>query len=101
MKPRYAAERSCSSDAHHLARTHPINARVPLRHLFEFLVLTVLRSGEAREARWTEVDFDKAIWSIPGSRMKRGIQIRLHGPQTLPFQHSQVDPILDPAISIH
>lgn len=37
---------------------------------FEFLVLTASRSGEVRGARWEEVDFDAATWTVPASRMK-------------------------------
>jgi integrase len=38
----------------------------------EFLILTASRSGEARGARWSEVDFDGATWAIPPERMKAG-----------------------------
>ena len=37
-----------------------------------FLVLTAARSGEARGARWDEVDWDAKTWTVPGSRMKAG-----------------------------
>lgn len=37
---------------------------------FEFLVLTAARSGEARLARWDEIDIDTATWTIPAERMK-------------------------------
>ena len=37
---------------------------------FEFLVLTATRSVETREARWSEVDPEKKLWTIPASRMK-------------------------------
>ncbi|WP_022707856.1 tyrosine-type recombinase/integrase [Paracoccus zeaxanthinifaciens] len=36
----------------------------------EFLVLTAARSGEAREARWDEMDLDRAVWEVPAERMK-------------------------------
>jgi integrase len=36
----------------------------------QFLVLTASRSGEVRGARWTEVNFDKAVWTVPAERMK-------------------------------
>ena len=36
----------------------------------EFAILTATRSGEARGARWDEVDLDASIWIIPASRMK-------------------------------
>lgn len=28
------------------------------------------RPGELRKAEWAEIDFDKAVWNIPGERMK-------------------------------
>ena len=42
--------------------------RSRLRLLLEFVVLTVVRSGEAREAQWSEFDFATATWLIPGTR---------------------------------
>ena len=36
----------------------------------EFVVLTVARGGEVRFATWDEVDFEAAVWSVPGGRMK-------------------------------
>jgi len=36
------------------------------------LVLTASRSGEVRLARWSEIDLDKATWTIPAERMKAG-----------------------------
>ena len=37
-----------------------------------FAALTAARSGEARGARWNEMDLDAAIWTVPGERMKAG-----------------------------
>ncbi|MCY4368434.1 MAG: tyrosine-type recombinase/integrase [bacterium] len=39
---------------------------------FEFLTLCAVRSGEARLARWDEIDLDSATWTIPGRRTKTG-----------------------------
>ena len=36
----------------------------------EFLVLTAVRSGEARGGSWEEIDRDAAVWVIPAARMK-------------------------------
>jgi integrase len=36
----------------------------------QFAVLTATRSGEARGATWAEIDLERAVWTIPGSRMK-------------------------------
>jgi integrase len=43
----------------------------------EFAILTACRSGEVRKARWDEIDLAKAIWVIPGSRMKAGKEHRV------------------------
>jgi integrase len=57
----------------------------------ELLLLTASRSGEVRGARWEEFDLDKAVWTVPGSRMKAGKEHRVPLPpravkllQTLP-----------------
>lgn len=36
------------------------------------LMLTFVRTQELVEAKWSEIDFDKAMWVIPGERMKMG-----------------------------
>ncbi len=36
----------------------------------EFLILTAARSGEVLGARWSEIDLDKKLWTIPAARMK-------------------------------
>ncbi len=35
-----------------------------------FIILTAVRSGEARGATWEEVDLERRIWTIPPARMK-------------------------------
>ena len=37
---------------------------------FEFAVLCAVRPGEARLARWDDIDLDSATWTIPDSGMK-------------------------------
>jgi len=37
---------------------------------FEWLILTVTRSGETRGARWSEIDEGNTTWIIPKARMK-------------------------------
>lgn len=41
----------------------------------ELLILTASRSGEVRGARWAEIE--GSVWTIPGERMKRGVQHRV------------------------
>jgi integrase len=38
----------------------------------EFCILTAARSGEVLGARWSEIDLDKKIWTVPADRMKPG-----------------------------
>ena len=42
-----------------------------------FLALTATRSGEARGARWDEIDPDAAVWTIPGERTKTSREFRV------------------------
>ena len=44
---------------------------------FEFVVLTACRSGEVRQARWSEVDLESATWTVPAERMKAGREHRV------------------------
>lgn len=43
----------------------PLSARA-----LEFTILTASRTGEALKARWDEFDLERAVWTIPASRMK-------------------------------
>ena len=55
-----------------LAKVRTSNAYIGTILAFQFLVLTAARSGEVRGARWDEIDFDAAIWTVPAARMKAG-----------------------------
>lgn len=39
----------------------------------KLLLLTFVRTGELVEAKWSEIDFSKAMWTIPGERMKMNL----------------------------
>jgi integrase len=71
---------------HHSALPHDaiplfiteLRERVGLAKLaLEFLILTAARSSEVLGARWAEMDLDQALWIIPGSRMKSGLEHRV------------------------
>ena len=38
----------------------------------EFTILTAARTGETIGAKWSEIDLDAAVWTVPGERMKGG-----------------------------
>jgi len=48
-------------------------AGLAIKLVLRFAVLTAVRSGEARGARWAEVDLAERVWTIPGERMKAGV----------------------------
>jgi len=43
----------------------------------EFLILTATRKNELVDARWDEIDLNKAIWTVPAERMKKRIEHRI------------------------
>jgi integrase len=43
----------------------------------ELLILTAARSGEILGMKWTEIDFDKKLWTVPANRMKAGREHRV------------------------
>lgn len=50
-----------------------------------FLILTTLRSNEARGARWNEIDFQAATWTVPGERMKTRANDEVIEPHRVPL----------------
>ncbi len=46
------------------------NGTPEVRYGLQLLALTFVRPGELRGARWAEIDFEAAIWTIPAERMK-------------------------------
>lgn len=46
---------------------------VPARNL-EFTLLTATRKSESRFAKWSEINFKDRTWTIPGDRMKGGLE---------------------------
>jgi len=55
-----------------LRRRTSVSARA-----LEFLILTAARSGEVRGMTWAELDKGRTAWTVPGERMKAGIEHRI------------------------
>ena len=53
---------------------HKSGADVGTKLAFEFMILTAARPGEARNARWDEIDVAKRLRTIPKDRMKSGVE---------------------------
>jgi len=43
----------------------------------EFLILTAARTGEVIGAKWSEIDLENYVWTIPADRMKAGREHRI------------------------
>ena len=68
---------------HHAAITDPVAFGALLRSIdkytgqpvttlaLRFTALVFQRPGEIRQAEWSEIDFDGAVWTIPAERMKQ------------------------------
>jgi integrase len=51
-------------------------APYPWGSWFKFVVLTAARNEEAVVPRWSEIDFEKEIWTIPPEHAKGGVEVR-------------------------
>ena len=76
----YTEVRAC------LDKVRASSASPSVRLCLEFLVLTATRSGEARGARWDEINLEAREWHIAGDRMKTGTP--------------HVVPLSDPAVRV-
>ena len=60
-----------------LAVVEASTAGLAAKLCFRFLVFTAARSGEARGATWDEIDLNAQTWTVPGARMKAGVEHRV------------------------
>jgi integrase len=45
----------------------------PFGTIYQILLLTAQRRGEVTNMRWSEIDFERAVWVIPGAKAKNGL----------------------------
>jgi integrase len=57
------------------------NAEAVSARALEFTILTAARSGEVLGARWSEVDLEAKLWTVPAGRMKAGREHRIPLPE--------------------
>lgn len=43
----------------------------------KLVILTALRCGNVANADWKEIDLNKQVWTIPGEKMKTGVEFRV------------------------
>ncbi|MFA5955524.1 tyrosine-type recombinase/integrase [Hyphomicrobium sp.] len=61
------------------------------RLLFEFLILTIVRSGEARGALWQEIDLAQKTWSIPGFSAETGRRMKNRETHIVPLSERAIE----------
>ena len=77
-----------ATKAHHAALPYPevpaflralldSNASVLVKLAFELTVLSATRTSETLLATWDEIDLSTRTWTIPGERMKAGVEHRV------------------------
>ena len=44
---------------------------------FQLIILTACRTNEALKAKWSEINFEEKIWTVPPERMKSGREHRI------------------------
>jgi integrase len=54
----------------YLEKLEAYDGTLQTRLALRYMLLTFVRTTELRAAQWTEIDWDKAEWRIPGERMK-------------------------------
>ena len=73
-RPRLAKEHFAAMDYHHVrdfvASLRKVDSVAAAA--LEFCILCAARSGEVIGARWSEIDFEAQLWTIPPNKMKSG-----------------------------
>ncbi|WP_342632142.1 phage integrase central domain-containing protein [Marinobacter alkaliphilus] len=62
---------------------HRSNSTFNTRVGLWMLLLTASRPGMVRHAEWPEIDLDEALWTIPGTKMKKDLDIVISLPTQL------------------
>lgn len=80
-----------------LHRIDCYTGRLLTRQAVELTLLIFIRSSELRFARWSEIDFETAMWTIPAERVAiEGVKhsqrgSKMHTPHLVPLSRQAVD----------
>lgn len=74
-----------------LRATHGYQGSIIVRTALRLMPMLMVRPGELRFAKWSEMDLEKGEWWIPAQRMKREIHGKLYGePHFVPLPRQAV-----------
>jgi len=54
------------------------NVSIQIKNAIKIILLTGVRTGEIREAKWSEFDFQNSLWTIPAAHTKTKTVMRIH-----------------------
>ncbi len=80
LKPRQVQHRAALPERdlpEFLERLSAYKGNPHTRHAIQLLMLTAVRPGEVRGARWEEFDLEAGLWIIPAARMKARTEHRV------------------------
>lgn len=72
-----------------LAKLETYDGNLLTRLALKLVLLTFVRSGELRGAKWKEFDIERAEWRIPAERMK------MRNPHIVPLSQQAIDVLTD------
>ena len=72
-RPKHMAALPASELPTFLRKIEGYDGELQTKLAMRLLALTFVRTNELRSATWTEVDLNKAEWTIPAERMKSGL----------------------------
>ncbi len=58
-----------------LAALSKYDGNITIKLGLQLLIHTFVRTGELRQAKWSEFDFDAKQWLVPAERMKMGVEL--------------------------
>ena len=64
------------------------NGFVVVRYALKLAPLLFVRPGELRQAEWSEIDWDEAMWRIPAEKMKK---VKISIPHFVPLARQSVE----------
>jgi len=65
-------------------------AALSVSYCLKILPYLALRSEEIRGARWSEIDLDKAVWTVPATRHEHGGGMKMRIEHTVPLSRQVV-----------
>ena len=87
-KAKHYAHLKASDLPEFLEKLEAYDGHIQTKLAVRFLMLTFVRTGEMRGAKWSEINIEKAEWRIPAERMK------MRDPHIVPLSKQAIDVLM-------